>query len=405
MKVFVALAAVAQALSAIAQPSASHETSATPAPPESEWAADEGRYLTHVVQLTTPDRYIKAGEAYFSPDVSHIIFQAIPKPMDGSAPESFYQMFVAKVKRDASGHITGIEDEIRLSPPGSANSCGWFHPTQPNRVLMASTLVPPAMKDVPGYQRSTGRYVWQFHSEMKIVECTFTDAKMEGEKKVPGHVDGELKPIISRDGYSAECSWSKDGRYILFAAYDRARSEKLGRNHLDILIHDTKTQKTIPLVQADGYNGGPFFSPDGKSICYRSDRKGNDLLQVYTAALVFDPDGVPSGIKDETNLTNNEHVNWGPFWHPSGGFLVYASSQMGHTNYEVFQIEPKSERASPLRITYADGADVLPAFSADGATMIWTSQRGALAPGEQKPSSQLWAADFHPAANSGSMNK
>ena len=35
------------------------------------------------------------------------------------------------------------------------------------------------------------------------------------------------------------------------------------------------------ITQAKGYDGGPFFSPDGKRIIYRSDRKGNDLLQVY----------------------------------------------------------------------------------------------------------------------------
>ena len=34
-------------------------------------------------------------------------------------------------------------------------------------------------------------------------------------------------------------------------------------------------------MAADGYDGGPFFSPDEKMICYRSDRQLNDLLQIY----------------------------------------------------------------------------------------------------------------------------
>ena len=29
------------------------------------------------------------------------------------------------------------------------------------------------------------------------------------------------------------------------------------------------------------YNGGPFFSPDGKRIVFRSDRKKKDYLQIY----------------------------------------------------------------------------------------------------------------------------
>ena len=31
----------------------------------------------------------------------------------------------------------------------------------------------------------------------------------------------------------------------------------------------------------DCYNGGPFFSPDGKRVIFRSDRKKKDHLQLY----------------------------------------------------------------------------------------------------------------------------
>ena len=49
------------------------------------------------------------------------------------------------------------------------------------------------------------------------------------------------------------------------------------------------------------------------------------------------------------------------------------------------------------RITQATGADVLPVFTPDGGTMMWTAQRGATAAGEPKPSSQLWVAEFNAA--------
>jgi Tol biopolymer transport system component len=45
-----------------------------------------------------------------------------------------------------------------------------------------------------------------------------------------------------------------------------------------------------------------------------------------------------------------------------------------------------------VRITHAPGADILPAFSADGKYLIWTSQRAGKAAGEQRPASQLWVA-------------
>ena len=81
------------------------------------------------------------------------------------------------------------------------------------------------------------------------------------------------------------------------------------------------------VVQAKGYDGGPFFSPDGKRIIYRSDRKGNDLLQIY----VNNTEGTA-----EQALTNNEFVNWGPFWHPDSTHIVYSTSRHGHSNYEVY---------------------------------------------------------------------
>ena len=70
---------------------------------------------------------------------------------------------------------------------------------------------------------------------------------------------------------------------------------------------DSNGKNPRRITNAKGYDGGPFFSPDGKRIIYRSDRKGNDLLQVY----VNNTEGTA-----ERALTQNEFVNWGPYWHP-----------------------------------------------------------------------------------------
>jgi Tol biopolymer transport system component len=183
----------------------------------------------------------------------------------------------------------------------------------------------------------------------------------------------------------------------------------------NIYIFDTKTGTQHPIVTAPGYDGGPFFSPDGKSICYRSDRAGNDLLQLYVADLKFEKDAsgtpIPVGVEREYQLTKNENVNWCPFWHPSGTYLIYGTSEVSHANYEVFAIEVDrghlgklaarakagetidASSARHARITKVAGADVLPVFSPDGKYMMWTAQRGAMAAGETKPSSQLWIAD------------
>ena len=111
--------------------------------------------------------------------------------------------------------------------------------------------------------------------------------------------------------------------------------------------------------------------------------------------LEFDENGKIIGVEEELQLTENEHVNWCPFYTPDGKYLLYATSEVSHGNYEIFAIDAtgtyEPEYTARLRITQARGFDGLPAFTSNGEWMIWTAQRGD-APEGEKPSSQLWTA-------------
>lgn len=352
-----------------------------PAAPQPTDAEREAALLANVVQLTSGDRFSKAGEAYFSPDDRRVIFQAVEKPTDGREPDEFYAMYVADVVRDGD-RITGLANILRLSPDGSANTCGWFDPRNPNIVLFGSTIGPPTASDPPGYQRGTGRYRWMFPPEMRIVQADLS----KGEK-----ARGELKTIVG-DGkaYVAEGSLSPDGRFLIYCDH--------GKNEGDLYILDRDTGSTLPVVVARGYDGGPFFSPEGKRIVYRSDRNNDNHLQLFVADLAFAPNGAITGISTEHQVTRDSNVNWCPYFHPSGQFLVFASSAAGHRNYEVFSIDagtvtrdgvPQSRYGTnQRRITHAEGADVLPVFSHDGKYMLWTGQRNP------ERSSQLYVAEW-----------
>lgn len=376
-----------------------------------DWKTLEAPVLTGHLQFTSRDMFLKAGEAYFSPDNRWIIFQATPAPAPGKDAEKFYSMYVAKLVHDNAGKITGIEKPILVSAPGSANTCGWFHPTQAGRILFGSTIVPPATDQKSGFQVGTRTYTWLFPQETEIVTRTVPEMLPEVEAGLLPKTELEARPLFSRPDYDAECSYSKDGRFVLYAHVREDRPTG-GRADADIWVYDTKTRQHHVLVKADGYDGGPFFSPDGKRICYRSDRypedpKRKDLLQLFVADLKFDKDGVPVGIEREYQITDNGAVNWAPYWHPSGRFIVYGTSEISHMNYEVFAVEiddtklkadglasPAAQTLRRTRITSALGADVLPVFNSDGTMMMWTAQRGPMATGEQKPSSQLWIAKF-----------
>ncbi len=101
----------------------------------------------------------------------------------------------------------------------------------------------------------------------------------------------------------------------------------------------------------------------------------------------------------EFQLTDENAVNWAPYWTRDGRFLLYTSSAQGHHNYEIFLMDADpgnlQSREGPgrygtrkRRITHADRFDGLPALNSDGSIMVWTSQRG------EGGSSQLWVANF-----------
>jgi Tol biopolymer transport system component len=258
-------------------------------------------------------------------------------------------MFVADLEANATPRL--------VSTGKGRCTCGFFRPDG-KKILFASTHLDPDVVEPakgPAYSR-TERYRWDFPDSMDIFE-----ADPDGS---------HLVRLTDTPGYDAEASYSPDGRQIVFTSFRDGDGE--------IYIMDADGLNPRRITHAKGYDGGPFFSPDGKRIVYRSDRKDNDLLQLF----VNNTEGTA-----ERQLTDNGFVNWGPYWHPDGRHILYATSRHGHQNYELYLMDV--DTATEERITYADGFDGLPAFSPDGKRLMWTS-KGRTA----DKTSQLFIADF-----------
>jgi Tol biopolymer transport system component len=333
------------------RPTTAPAASATSQP--TDWAARETS-LSDIVQLTSG--FDRAGEAYFSADGNWIIFQATPPG------EQHYQMYIAKLRR-AGDRIAGTERPVRISPPNSRNTCGYFSPDGRTLIFASTAGKEDPNEPAAGYQRQGGNYRWDFPTGMEIYRADDWQAAVSSAGG--GQVNLAKNAITRNDVYDAEGAFSPDGKWIVFG------SRRDGDSELYVMRPDGANP--VRLTHAPGYDGGPFFSPDGRRIVYRSDRKGNDLLQIFTADLTFGPDGRITGATNERQLTDDANVNWGPFWHPDGKHIIYATSAHGHQNYELYWMN--ADGSGKTRITYAPGFDGLPAFSSDGRFLMWSSKR------------------------------
>lgn len=326
---------------------------------------EESAWLKNIRQITNIEQGLdRSGEQYFSPDGKRMCFQAYPKG------KTDYQIFVMNIDG------TGLE---MVSTGEGATTCAYFHPSGEKMIFAANhhdqrpaeniddaafakiraatqpAGVPPTQPAGHGGGRSPS-YAWSYHPGMDVYEYTFKTRT--------------LKRLTDADGYDAECSYSPDGKLIVFS------STRTGPQEIYIMDADGKNVRQI--TRAGGKNGGPFFMPDGKRIVYRSDRVGDGNLQIFTNNL----EGA-----DEVALTGADVLNWCPFPHPSGKWLIFTrADHRGRPNYDLYLLNVETKETH--RVTSDPAFDGLPAFSPDGKQLIWCSRRTGLA------SPQIFIADF-----------
>lgn len=330
----------------------------SPAAAPDDWTAAEAAHLKNVKQLTFD--YARAGEGYFSPDGTKIIFQAEEK--DTGNP--FYQMFVMDLKTGKA---------VRVSPGNGRTTCGYFHPNG-TKIIFASTHQDPDTKKHQADEirqraedKKNGvrrRYSWDFDPHMKIYEA---------------NLDGSGLKCLTPDAkvYTAEGSYSADGKKIVYSAGNA------GNVQLFTMNADGGNAKRITDAP-NCYNGGPFFSPDATKVIFRSDRKEKDRLQLYVIG--------SDGTGEKALTADDKWVFWAPFWYKDGKHIVYTaadhSNPLAPPNYDLYWMNVGTGKKT--RLTFAPGQDVLPVFSADGTKLMWTSSR------EGGKAAQLYIADFTP---------
>jgi Tol biopolymer transport system component len=141
-----------------------------------------------------------------------------------------------------------------------------------------------------------------------------------------------------------------------------------------------------------GYDGGAFFSPDGKWVVYRGFHPHTQQeKEEYKSLLrqnLYHPTWLELWImrgdgSGKRQITHNGAANFGPYFFPDGKRVIFASnlgSGGGVDNFELYAINV--DGAGLERVTYSAGFDGFPVFSPDGKKLVWSSARNAKAKNE-----------------------
>jgi Tol biopolymer transport system component len=318
-----------------------------PAPAVPISAQPDEDHLTNIRQLTFSG---ENAEAYFAFDGSKLVFQSTSR--DGGC-DQIYTM-----------GLDGSDVQL-VSTSEGRTTCSYFYPAG-DKILYSSTHhFAGSCPAVPDFSKG---YVWPVYPSMDIFV---------------GDSDGSnLRQLTHEFGYDAEATISPVGDRIVFTS--------MRDGDLDIYSMALDGSDVQRLTSGVGYDGGPFYSPDGSKIVYRASRPTGDALADYRSLLaeglirpsaleiyIMDADG-----SNNRQVTDNGAANFGPFWHPSGEKILFASNmddEMGR-EFDIYMINVDGTGLE--QVTDSEGFDGFPVFSPDGKYLVFGSNRDQAIEGE-----------------------
>lgn len=316
---------------------------------------DGEKHFSDLKQLTFGGQN---AEAYFNADGGKISFQSTRNALECDA--------IFTMNSDGSN--------VTLVSSGKGRTTCSFISPDGNNIIYASTHLGGA-ECPPSPDMSRG-YVWALYPSYDIFK-----ADPDGRN---------LQRLTDTYGYDAECVFSPDGSKILFTS--------LRSGDLELWTMNPDGTNLEQMTHEPGYDGGGFFSYDGEWIVWRASRpKGEDLkeykvllrqnlvkpskLDIYVMNLVD---------KRVEQLTNNNAANFGPYFHPDGERIIYASNVADPQgrNFDLYMIEIATKTIE--RITFNETFDAFPMFTNDGKKLVFASNRN----GTERGETNIFIADW-----------
>ncbi len=167
--------------------------------------------------------------------------------------------------------------------------------------------------------------------------------------------------LTDSPGRDTAPAWSPDGSRIVF------ESDRGSDTGVDVYVMDADGSNPTRLTET-GMNLTPSWSPDGTKIVFSSHRDDGEGI------FVMNSDG--SG---ETLLLSDPSLYSTPVWSPQGTTIAFDSERddsgctQGPCNYDVFVMN--ADGSGVVRLTDSPAFDGFPAWSPDGTSMIFASER------------------------------
>lgn len=156
-------------------------------------------------------------------------------------------------------------------------------------------------------------------------------------------------------------SWSLDGNKIAFVCYffiDR-------REDSNIWIADLKQGNVLKLMEQEGIQSYPAWSPDDSTIVYTTGyRISSD--KVIEELWLVNSEG-----KNPRPLVSNNFSNIQPDWSPDGEKIAFASDKSGNMDIWIVDKDGRNIR----QLTFDKSYDADPIWSPDGSKICFTSTR------------------------------
>lgn len=226
--------------------------------------------------------------------------------------------------------------------------------------------------------------------------------------------DGSVKKHTDIRSITASPTWSPDAKKIAFSAFEQNRGTK-ARNHNLLLLDMTNGKLSTISDQKGGYNSGPTFFPDGKSLLFTLSKNGEADIHRYFfddkkilritrgplsamnveanvstdgrkiafssnrsgLAMIYVMDANGSNV---TRLTFAGNFNASPSFSPDGKLIAFAGYDKDQDNFDIFLMNTNGENlvrltGSQKRNSHRMANNEDPSFSPDGRHVVFSSDR------------------------------